>query len=204
MRFAAILCDLDGVLVDSGDAVEAVWRDWAVDQGLEPDDVVRSMHGVPSREVIASVAPHLDAAAEAERVDALHAATGGSALPGAAELLAGAPPEALAVVTSCGSALAAARLRSAGLPEPAILVTADAVRRGKPAPDAYLVAAQALGAEPGGCVVIEDAPAGVRAGRAAGMTVWAVTTTHAEDELEAADRTAADLAALLEPLGLAP
>ena len=203
MRFAAILCDLDGVLVDSGDAVEAVWRDWATDQGLEPDEVVRTMHGVPSREVIASVAPHLDAAAEAERVDALHAATGGSALPGAAELLAGAPPEALAVVTSCGSSLAAARLRSAGLPAPAILVTADAVRRGKPAPDAYLVAAQALGAEPGGCVVIEDAPAGVRAGRAAGMTVWAVTTTHAEQELEEADRIAADLAALLEPLGLA-
>ena len=203
MRFAAILCDLDGVLVDSGDAVEAVWRDWAVDQGLEPDEVVRSMHGVPSREVIASVAPHLDVVAEAERVDALHAATGGSALPGAAELLAAVPPEALAVVTSCGAALAAARLRSAGLPEPAILVTADAVRRGKPAPDAYLVAAQALGAEPGGCVVIEDAPAGIRAGRAAGMTVWAVTTTHTEDEIEQADRTAADLAALLGPLGLA-
>jgi sugar-phosphatase len=152
--------------------------------------------------VIASVAPHLDAAAEAERVDALHARTGGSALPGAAELLAAAPAEALAVVTSCGSSLAAARLSSADLPVPAILVTADAVRRGKPAPDAYLVAAQALGAEPGECVVIEDAPAGVRAGRAAGMTVWAVTTTHGEDELEEADRTAADLAALLEPLGL--
>ena len=202
MRFAAILSDLDGVLVDSGDAVEAVWREWAFGQGLDPGEVVRAMHGVPSREVIATVAPHLDAPAEAERVDALHAATGGDALPGAADLLAVAPPEALAVVTSCGSALAAARLRSAGLPEPAILVTADAVRRGKPAPDAYLVAAQALGAEPGGCVVIEDAPAGVRAGRAAGMTVWAVTTTHTEDELEEADRTAADLAALLEPLGL--
>lgn len=202
MRFAAILSDLDGVLVDSGDAVEAVWRDWAAGQGLDPGEVVRAMHGVPSREVIATVAPHLDAAAEARHVDALHAATGGEALPGAADLLAATHPEALAVVTSCGSALAAARLRSAGLPEPAILVTADAVRRGKPAPDAYLVAAQALGAEPGGCVVIEDAPAGVRAGRAAGMTVWAVTTTHTESELEEADRTAADLAALLEPLGL--
>ena len=144
MRFAAILADLDGVLVDSG----------------------------------------------------------GELLPGAAELLAAAPPESLAVVTSCEAALAAARLRSAGLAEPAILVTADAVRRGKPAPDAYLVAAQALGAEPAGCVVIEDAPAGVRAGRAAGMTVWAVTTTHPEDELREADRIAADLAALLAPLGL--
>jgi sugar-phosphatase len=203
VRFAAILSDLDGVLVDSGDAVEAVWRDWAGAQGLDPDEVVRAMHGVPSREVIASVAPHLDAAAEAVRVDALHAQSGGAPLPGAAELLAAAPPEALAVVTSCGSALAGARLRAAGLPEPAILVTADAVRRCKPAPDAYLVAAQALGAEPGGCVVIEDAPAGVRAGRAAGMTVWAVTTTHSGDELGEADRTAADLAALLAPLGLA-
>jgi sugar-phosphatase len=105
-------------------------------------------------------------------------------------------------VTSCSAALAIARFRSAGLPEPACIVTADAVRRGKPAPDAYLVAAQALGAEAADCVVIEDAPAGVRAGRAAGMTVWAVTTTHDDHELHEADRTAPDLAALLEPLGL--
>jgi mannitol-1-/sugar-/sorbitol-6-phosphatase len=203
MRFAAVLCDLDGVLVDSGAAVESVWREWAVAQGLDADAVAHASHGVPTREVIASVAPHLPAAEEAERLEAVHAATGGDALPGAAELLAAAPPEALAVVTSCGHELAAARLRAAGLPEPAILVTADAVRRGKPAPDAYLVAAQALGADPSGCVVIEDAPAGIRAGRAAGMTVWAVTTTHSADELTDAHHTASDLAALLEPLGLA-
>jgi sugar-phosphatase len=202
MKFAAILCDLDGVLVDSGDMVEAVWREWAAGQGLDADAVARASHGVPSREVIASVAPHLPAAEEAERVDRLHAQTGGEALPGAAELLARAPHDALAVVTSCGAELAAARLRSAGLPAPAILVTADAVRRGKPAPDAYLVAAQALGAQPSDCVVVEDSPAGVHAGRAAGMTVWAVTTTHTEAELTDAGRTAPDLAALLEPLGL--
>jgi sugar-phosphatase len=202
MNFAAVLCDLDGVLVDSGDAVEAVWREWAAEQGLDADRVARESHGVPSREVIAAVAPHLPAAEEAERVDGLHAKTGGAALPGAAELLSRAAPGALAVVTSCGASLAAARLRAAGLPEPAILVTADAVRRGKPAPDAYLVAAQALGAEPNDCLVIEDAPAGIRAGRSAGMTVWAVTTTHRADELEEAERTAPDLAALLGPLGL--
>jgi sugar-phosphatase len=202
MKFAAILCDLDGVLVDSGDAVESVWREWAAAQGLDADAVAHASHGVPTREVIASVAPHLPAAEEAERLEAVHAATGGDALPGAAELIAAAPPDALAVVTSCGALLAAARLRAAGLPAPAILVTADAVRRGKPAPDAYLVAAQALGADPSGCVVIEDAPAGLRAGRAAGMTVWAVTTTHTVEELSDAHRTAADLAAFLGPLGL--
>jgi len=203
VKFAAILCDLDGVLVDSGAAVESVWREWAETQGLDADAVAHASHGVPTREVIASVAPHLPAAEEAERLEKVHAATGGVALPGAAELLKRAPAAGLAVVTSCGSSLAAARLRAAGLREPAILVTADAVRRGKPAPDAYLVAAQALGAAPADCVVIEDAPAGVRAGRAAGMTVWAVTTTHVEAELGDAHRVVADLAALLEPLGLA-
>jgi sugar-phosphatase len=202
MRFAAILCDLDGVLVDSGAAVEAVWRDWAASQGLDGEAVARSSHGVPTREVIASVAPHLPAAEEAVRVERLHAATGGEAMPGAAELLSRAPAGAVAVVTSGSHELASARLESAGLPAPEIVVTADAVRRGKPAPDAYLVAAQALGADPSECVVIEDSPAGVAAGRAARMTVWSVTTTHDADELVDADRTAPDLAALLEPLGL--
>jgi sugar-phosphatase len=200
MSFAAVLCDLDGVLVDSGDDIERIWREWAETRGVDPDLVARTSHGVPSREVIAAVAPHLAAAEEAERVDRLHAATGGTALPGAAELLRGSPPARLAVVTSCGAVLAAARLEAAGLPEPEILVTADAVRRGKPAPDAYLVAAQALGADPGGCGVVEDAPAGVKAGRAAGMTVWAVTTTHAQEELADAHRVAPDLVTLLPDL----
>jgi sugar-phosphatase len=202
MRFAAILCDLDGVLVDSGDAVEAVWRDWATAHGLDGEAVAHASHGVPTREVIAAVAPHLPAAEEAVRVERLHAATGGDALPGAAELLARAPATSVAVVTSGSYELASARLESAGLPAPVIVVTADAVRRGKPAPDAYLVAAQALGADPSECVVIEDSPAGIAAGRAARMTVWAVTTTHTPAELAEAERTAANLAELLGPLGL--
>src|SRR5256885_12176627 len=107
MTFAAVLSDLDGVLVDSGDAVERVWREWALERGLDPDDVGRASHGVPGRQVIERVAPALDALAEAERVDRRHAATGGSALPGAVELLATVAP--LAVVTSCSPALAAAR-----------------------------------------------------------------------------------------------
>jgi mannitol-1-/sugar-/sorbitol-6-phosphatase len=200
MTFAAVLSDLDGVLVDSGDAIERIWREWAEGRGVDPELVERTSHGVPAREVIAAVAPHLEAADEALRVDRLHAATGGTALPGAHELLGGALAGRLAVVTSCGDMLAAARLEAAGLPAPEVLITADAVRRGKPAPDAYLAAARALGAEPAGCLVIEDAPAGVQAGRAAGMTVWAVTTTHTADELTGADRIAPDLAALLPEL----
>jgi sugar-phosphatase len=199
MTFAAVLSDLDGVLVDSGDAVERVWREWAVERGLDPDDVGRASHGVPGRQVIERVAPELDAVAESARVDALHAATGGTALPGAAELLATVAP--LAVVTSCSPPLAAARFAAAGLTPPPVLITADLTPRGKPFPDPYLAAASALGVEPRDCLVIEDAPAGIAAARAAGMTVWAVTTTHSASELSAADVVAADVRELLGRLG---
>ncbi len=194
-----VLSDLDGVLVDSGDAVERVWRDWALDQGIDPDAVIRAMHGVPARGVLEQVAPHLLSDAEIERIDALHAATGGDALPGAAELLGGMLRGRLAVVTSCSPPLAAARLSAAGLPTPEVLITSDMTPRGKPYPDPYLAAATALRADPSDCVVIEDAPAGVDAARAAGMAVWAVTTTHAASEL-AADAVFADVRALLEHL----
>jgi sugar-phosphatase len=201
VTFAAVLSDLDGVLVDTGAEVERVWRTWAVEQGLDADDVARTSHGIPARQVIARVAPHLDAAGEAERVDRRHAATGARALPGAAALLA--LPGPLAVVTACSPPLAVARFRAAGLLAPAVLITSDVTERGKPHPDPYLAAAAALGAAPRECLVIEDAPAGVAAGRAAGMTVWAVTTTHGADELAGADLIAPDVAALLPEMSAA-
>jgi sugar-phosphatase len=119
------------------------------------------------------------------------------AFPGAAEVLA--LPRA-AIVTSCERPLALARLRAAGLPVPKVLVTADEVARGKPAPDAYLLAAERLGVDPEACVVLEDAPAGITAGRAAGMPVWAVATTHDAADLHAADRVAGGVDELLAAL----
>jgi sugar-phosphatase len=156
--------------------------------------VERASHGVPSRQVIERVAPHLPVREEAARVEALHAATGGEALPGAAALLA---RDDVAVVTSGSHGLAEARLASAGLPQPRVLITSDDTERGKPHPDPYLAAAAAAGADPADCVVIEDAPAGIVAALAAGMTAWAVTTTHAAHELEGAQLIAADVATLL-------
>jgi sugar-phosphatase len=182
MRY--VLSDLDGVLVDSGAEVERIWRAWAVERGLDPDEVARESHGVPAHGVLARLAPELNTPEEIDRIERRHAATGGSALPGAAELLA----RAHAVVTSCSPELAGARFESAGLPVPRVLITSDLTERGKPHPDPYLAAAAALGADPADCLVIEDAPAGIAAGRAAGMTVWAVTTTHTAMELAEADR----------------
>jgi sugar-phosphatase len=74
-------------------------------------------------------------------------------------------------------------LRAAGLPEPAVLVTPEVVTRGKPDPESYIRAAKLLGVSPTASVVIEDSPAGIRAGRAAGAFVIATPTTHPREEL---------------------
>jgi sugar-phosphatase len=122
------------------------------------------------------------------------------ALPGAAEFLASVSP--LAVVTSCSPGLAAARFEAAGLATPAVVITSDLTPLGKPHPDPYLAAASALGVSPSDCLVVEDAPAGVAAGVAAGATVWAVETTHSLDELSDAPVVVPDLLAVLAGLGL--
>ncbi len=87
-------------------------------------------------------------------------------------------------------------------------MTADRVARGKPDPEAYLLAASELGVVPADCVVLEDAPAGVEAGRAAGMRVVAVLTTHERADLMNADEITLDvahwLAALASPSGSRP
>ena len=183
MRF--LLCDLDGVLVDSTAAIARVYRSWAAAHGLDPRIVVATAQGRPSREVVAVCAPALDAVAESERIEAAHVGDqeGVVAIAGARELLSDVPADRLAVVTSCSPALAAARLRAAGLPVSDVLVTADQVARGKPDPEGYLRAAALLGAAPADCVVLEDAPAGVAAGIVAGMHVIAVLTSHPRQAL---------------------
>ncbi|WP_042800653.1 HAD-IA family hydrolase [Streptomyces sp. C] len=96
----------------------------------------------------------------------------------------GIPAEDFARVELHGRPLAEARLREAGVDFPE-LVTAGDVTRGKPDPEPFLLAARRLGVDPARCVVFEDAPAGLAAGRAAGMRTVALTTTHPAAELDA-------------------
>jgi sugar-phosphatase len=191
----AILADLDGVLVDSSASVMRGWRRWATARGLPLEGLERSVHGRPSLETIAQLAPALDAAVESREVERLQAADSDDvvALPGAAELLAD-PPAPLAVVTSGTLELVRSRLGAAGLPQPRVLVTVERVRRGKPAPDAYLLAAAELDVPPADCVVLEDAPAGIEAGLAAGARVVGITTTHPAGELGRAHELAPTVA----------
>lgn len=197
----AVLSDLDGVLVDSSAAIERTWREFALRHGLDPDEVVAAGHGRRSIDLIRLVAPHLDAKSEAARVerDEIQRTPGLQPLPGARELVESVPPEKFAIVTSGSRALALARLHAAGLKVPNVLITADEVDEGKPHPAGYLRAAELLGVDPAHSVVLEDAPAGVEAGRAAGMTVIAVLTTNNETALAQAHSRVSDLRALTSP-----
>lgn len=176
----AVLFDLDGVLVDSTPSVERSWRSWAAQHGLDAGRILAVAHGRPAAETIRAFAPHLDAVAETRVLERAEIEDVGSVarLPGAAEMIASLPGGSWGIVTSGTRALATARVKQVGLPVPEAFVTADDVARGKPNPECYLAGARLLGVPPGRCVVFEDAPAGVRAGRAAGMTVVALTTTH--------------------------
>jgi sugar-phosphatase len=180
-----VLSDLDGVLVDSHASIMRAWRAWGAEHGVEGGAIEGVQHGRPSGEVIAALAPYLDAAEQSRAIDLRQAADTEDvvALPGARELLTGDGP--VAVVTSCTVPLATARLGAGGLPVPEVLVTPERLARGKPDPEGYLLAAAELGVDPADCVVLEDAPAGVHAGRAAGMHVVGITTTHAPEELDA-------------------
>jgi sugar-phosphatase len=142
------------------------------------------------------VAPHLPAEEEAARLDAAEAfdTDGVAAVEGTAQLLQLLPPDAWAIATSGTKDTAMTRLRHTGVPVPSVLITADDVKRGKPNPEAYLLAAARLGVRPENCVVIEDAPAGIRAAHAAGMRVVAVATTHSQAELREAEVRAERLA----------
>ena len=181
----AVLFDLDGVLIDSTGCVTRHWTEWAGRHGLDIAAVMRIAHGLRPVDIMRLVAPHLDIEQEVERFTAAEVADteGIVVIDGAAELLAALPEDAWAVVTSGSAQLATSRLRHAGLPVPATLVTADDVQRGKPAPDPYLLGAARLGVPVDRCVAVEDAPAGIQAARAAGMRVIGVAATHSPEEL---------------------
>jgi sugar-phosphatase len=203
VRAAALLLDLDGTLVDTTEAVEAAWRWAAVQLGVPFDTVEPYIHGIPGVQAIELAAPGRLALAEREALtrelivriadpDA-HVAL----MPGARDLLAAlehAPDARWSIVTSGDGRLAGSSIRKAPVPAPPVLVTSDDVRLGKPDPEPYLTAAAALGIEPSACVVVEDAPAGIAAGRAAGMRVLALATTYPPDALADADWVVASLA----------
>ncbi len=191
----AVLFDLDGVLVDSTRAVVRIWSEWAKRQGIQAERILEVAHGRRTIETVHLVAPHLDAEEETRELERVEIGDldGVLEVEGALELISSIPNDGWTVVTSGPRALATRRLEHAMLPRPVRFVAAEDVKEGKPHPEAYLKGAEILGVSPEDCVVIEDAPSGIRAGKSAGMTVVAVATTHDEDDLSEADAIVASL-----------
>jgi sugar-phosphatase len=183
-----LLFDLDGVLVDSTPAVARVWARWALEHGFDPKETARRAQGRPSIDTIRELLPNADHEAEDREVERRELADleGVIPLPGALRLLEFLPSDRWAIATSGTRPLAQLRIRTAGLPLPKHLITASDVQRGKPDPEPYLKAAASLGLRPQDCLVIEDAPAGIRAGKSAGARVLALRTTATDAELSGA------------------
>ncbi len=198
LHCSAILFDLDGVLVNSTGSVDRQWRRWAEEHGLDQEKLIEIAHGRRTIEVVRIMAPHLDAESEVLKIEKREAADldGVHVMPGAAQLLSSIPAGRWAVVTSGTRYLATSRLRNAALPIPAVLIAADDVERGKPHPEPYLRVASDLGVQADSCLVVEDAPAGIRAAHAAGMKAIAITSTYAAGELHEAERVISKLSQL--------
>ncbi len=199
--FEAVLFDMDGTLISSTRSVERCWLRLAEEYAMPTADLDPfRFHGVPARDILdvllADREPAERAAALARVVELEIADTEGiEVLPGAAEALRTLGPAGrCAVVTSCGTRLAAARFGAVDLPAPPHTVTADDVARGKPDPEPYHAGAARLGVDVRRCLVVEDAESGVRSGRAAGAATLGLRTTSPEGPGGEPDLLVADLA----------
>ena len=165
----ALLFDMDGVLIDSTPAVARVWTKWAHVHGFDPAEVVRRAQGRPSITTIRELLPDSDHHAENAKVERseIEDLEGVVPLPGTVELLSQLPSERWAIVTSSTR-------------------PSSDVTHGKPHPEPYLKAADSLGFPSRNCIVIEDAPAGIKAGKGAGSRVIAFPTTVTVPELQRA------------------
>jgi sugar-phosphatase len=180
-EYGAFLFDMDGTLLNSIAVVERVWREWAVDNGIEPEAFLQRIHGMRASEVVRREAvPGLDIQEQADMLlqKEMDDVDGILQIPQAAAFLGKLPAGKWAIVTSAARALAELRLAAAGLTPPPVMICAEDVVNGKPDPEGYRKAAAKLGVAPEDCVVFEDAPAGILAGESMGATVVVINATH--------------------------
>lgn len=184
---AALLFDLDGVLVDSLKAYREAWTSWAKAYHITREEFPTEIHGLRPKDVIMRLRP--DEPRAVEDFDTLFdgpAASDVRAMPGAVDLTSALEGRPWAIVSSSQRRHVEAALRGAGIGLPPVLICGDDIEVGKPDPSCFLLAAERLGVPAGDCVVVEDAPAGLIAARAAGMESVAVATTHEPDALTSA------------------
>ena len=189
VRAKGILFDMDGVLINSIGAAVRCWKRWAKMYGVPNAEEFEIPHGVRSIDLVKMLRPDIDPQEGLRAIEDMEVEDVADlqVLPGVKALLESLPPERWAIVTSATRRLLLARLKAAGLPAPERIISAEMVERGKPDPEPYRRGAELLGFRPEKCVVVEDAPSGVGAGKAAGCRVLGVLGTHSAAELHEAD-----------------
>src|ERR1700727_554111 len=180
---------MDGVLVSSIGSVVRSWRRWAKLYDLPNAETFEIPHGVRAKDIIKTLLPEVDPQEAVRVIEDIEVEDVADlrVLPGVERLLEGLPPERWAIVTSSTRRLLLARLGAAKLPVPERIILGDMVERGKPVPEPYRRGAELLGFPREDGVVVEDAPSGVGAGKAAGCRVLGVLGTHSAEELHGAD-----------------
>lgn len=179
--FSCFLFDVDGTILTSIAVAERVWAAWARQHGLDVDAFLPTIHGVRAVETIARLAlPGVDPVKEADVITLgeMNELEGVKAIAGAVDFLSSLPAGRWAVVTSAPRELAMRRIEAVGLPLPSVMIAAEDVERGKPAPDCFLLAAGRLGFAIEDCLVFEDAAAGIAAAEAAAASVLVITALH--------------------------
>ena len=179
--FGAFLFDMDGTVLNSIAAAERVWAAWAERHGVDVQTFLPTIHGARAIDTIRRLnLPGVDAEAQAAFIAQaeIDDVEGIVQIPGAAAFLDSLPSQRWAMVTSAPRDLALRRMAAAGIAEPAVMITAEDVKAGKPDPAGYLLAAQRLGLEPADCLIFEDATVGIQAAEAAGASLMIITTTH--------------------------
>jgi sugar-phosphatase len=179
--YAALLFDMDGTLLSSIAAAERIWKAWCEKHGVDFEVLRERLHGVRASDTIRSLGLEgIDVSAEARSIgDAeIRDVEGVVPIAGAVAFVASLPPDRWALVTSAPRALAESRMRAAGVPMPRVVVTAEDVANGKPAPDCFIAAAERLGVDVRACLIFEDSPAGIAAARATGGDVVIVSASH--------------------------
>jgi beta-phosphoglucomutase len=189
----AFLFDMDGVIVHSMPLHMAAWDRYLADLGIQVDDLEHRMHGKRNPELVqdlidadlpeSELLRHSAAKETLWREMALEAGMEALIVRGLKEFLSRYPTVPKAIGSNAEPANIQFVLEEFGLKEHfPVIVDGFQVERPKPFPDIYLKAAQLLGTRPENCIVFEDSPTGLDAGRAAGMRLVGVETTPTEFE----------------------
>ncbi|CAK7235381.1 DL-glycerol-3-phosphatase [Sporothrix curviconia] len=184
VTFDGFLFDMDGTIIDSTDAVIKHWHTVGNEIGVEPEVILETSHGRRSIDILKILAPekaNWEYVCEMEgRLPKLY---GGDAveIPGARALLDDlrAKHAPWAIVTSGTQPLVNGWLGVLDLPKPEHLISAESVANGKPDPACYKMGREALKLTGDHKVlVLEDSPAGIKAGKDAGCKVLGLVTSH--------------------------